>query len=1310
MDSEEQQQEQHHEVGSYQLPLADIALDFETDPVQLDFGKVYYETTYQQLVRDRDDLRQRYERERRERESLEIKFHHEFDQKVYFEEKLSELSRNLSSYEEELQALRLENSHLKAQFGQLRSAIQTRVTSGTMGMTQGGIAGASLRSSGVFVVDSTNDRSSVAGSTEMYKQEVALLAQENELFKQIIDFIDKQEHSKVIIEQSVSAQSNERHRGVEHDEFVRLEREKIQLEERVRELERSLREQEKLLDDVHNKAEDNLRVYKRESKVLEKELYSHSTVFEDYEVQISQMKQSYEEEIHQIEIKLEIEVTNNKQLQEQTHQLERNVRKLEEERKELLLKIEDAYKVENEVVEERTVLEESYSRDFIDLRRNLEEQIQKKEELSLEIERLMGELIDSDKQKKEMEARFFHEAQELKIQLDKEREEIYSYLNGAAVNQVMMQSNIAQQTQQPGAHFISNGTQMLTKEEDWRMKLNEEIRKKERLEEENKRLLYQINDLLEQNVAGGAIITTNGKHSLDQEVSKTSYSGNNQKLKDLQVEIDELRGNCRILETDAKKKKEVENKNIELSEEIEELTFKKDEMIRKQKELMKELDNSLSSVQQMEDKNRRLAEEVENLSRKIRQMEDNFRNEREDWIRNYTKEKTLQISELLSEKGTIERKYSEQVKTNKSMEAEINSFETRIYDLERAKERLERNKSEMTTHLTEEISFERSRTKTIKDELDKSVEVFKKQTEQLEASLYEKKRKYDEEIRNLEEEKQRIRADLENEKETYKRRFEEERKSMEKRINEIEAKLRQQTANGSVLVPNQVTCSFGYDESFASGPVNQPGLSSSTQSISDLKKQVDTLRSENKELQETLQDTERKYRREINDLEYDSEQKIKKVKIEIEDDFRRKIDEYERQIEELKKAISEGNTYSQEKVTGLGDEKDKRKIVYGVSEHMSHLMKEHNEQMDELRRQIKIQMEAFENEKQNLKRELQEERQSTVRDNKGESALLHNTIHKLTEEVKKLKQEKETLLNKLKKERGNSNRRITEMSETVTKVRDECERLRKEREDAQKSANELKRKLMSMETRIRSMEERHRREIHQLEVKFEYKKTEFGQDTTSIESQLRESLQMEYRAALNKEREKYEDTMRVLRKEITSLQEQRKQIQMKLSSQTTQSSYNLFVDKSVSSKKESFYNSESDIKFRFSRDVKQMEDRIHHLEREVEVLKKEKADIKASYRQDKLQIQADFEGERDGLEDKYRRQIDELKRRLHAATAEVQSSMLVSKKWVNIRIPLTLKCSRIFLNQNTAEFLNVLKMLKEFVICALLITGILGII
>ena len=1236
--------------------ITECPLDFEEDLVQLDVGTVYYESTYQQLARDRDDLRQRYEREKRERESLETKYHYEFDQKVYFEEKLSELSRSLSKYEEELRTLRLENSHLKAQFGQLKSAIQTRMSSVAAGVTQIGKTGESSSGHGFsFISNSTEEVS----SNELYKQEVALLAQENELFKHIIDVIDKQDNSKVTMDEGVSGQSDERLRWFENEDVARLEREKAQLEDHVKKLERSNLELERSLEDVRNKAEDNLRARKRESKVLESELYSQSTMVEDYEVQMSQMKQTYEGEIRQLELKLEMEVTSSKELQRQSQQLELSIRKLEEERKELLVKIEEAYKVENEIVEERTALEESYSRDFIELRRNFEEENQKKEEMSIEIERLANELVECEKQKNEMEARFFHEAQELRIQLEKERDEIYSYLNSAAVTQVV-QSNVTPANQLSGFFSSPSGTQTLIKDEEWKMKLTEEVRKKEKLEEENKKLLYQVNELLEQNRRNrGSDSITEQRLDYDRN-NNMLYSDNNEKVRDLEVEIEELKEHCRVLEKDAKKKKELENKNIELCEEIEEITVKKAGVVKKQKELVQELDNSLSSVHQVEDKNRRLAEEVENLSRKMRQMEENFRSEKDDWMRNYTKEKTLQVNDLLSEKESIERKYNEQTKINRNLEAEKNSLETRIFDLEREKERIERKKSEITSYLTEEIHVERGRTKMIKDELDKSVEIFKKKTEQLETSLYEKKKRYDEETRVLEEEKQRIRADLENEKEAYRRRFEEERKIMEGRINEIETKLRKQTTGSNDFVQSQVAGVIDYDGGSANVAINQSGLNSSNhQIVSDLKRQIETLRRENEALQDTIQDTERKHRREINDLEYDFEQKSRRVKNEIEEEFRRKIDDYERQVENIKGQASSSQDISQV----IGTVSDKR-----GHQDMSQLVIEHKEQMDGLRKQVKLQMDAFKIENQNLKKELQDERNNLKGHRKDEVTLLHNTVHKLTEELKMLENERKSLLSKLRKEKGNCSKQITEMNETVSKVRDECEKgIREEKENAQRSINDLKKTLALTESRMRSIEENYRKELHQREVKFEYKKTELEQNTSDLEIRLKESLQMEYKIALEKEKEKFEETLRVLRKEITSLQEQRKQIQTKISQrQGMQSSHSLRVDKKWSSNNTSFYKSKADTEYRISisRETKHLENRIADLEREVEVLKKEKKDIKASYRQEKMQIQEEFERERDRVEEQYRKKTEDLKRRLHAATLQIQPFLLSSNEWV----------------------------------------------
>ena len=512
----------------------------------------------------------------------------------------------------------------------------------------------------------------------------------------------------------------------------------------------------------------------------------------------------------------------------------------------------------------------------------------------------------------------------------------------------------------------------------------------------------------------------------------------------------------------------------------------------------------------------------------------------------------------------------------------------------------------------------------------------------------------------MEEEKQRIRADLENEKEAYRRLFEEERKTMEGRVIEIETKLRKQTTVSNDFVQRPVAGVIDYDAGSANVAINQSGLNSSNhQIVSDLKRQIETLRRENEALQDTIQDTERKHRREINDLEYDFEQKSRRVKNEIEEEFRRKIDDYERQVENIKGQASSSQDISQV----IGTVSDKR-----GHQDMSQLVIEHKEQMDGLRKQVKLQMDAFKIENQNLKKELQDERNNLKGHRKDEVTLLHNTVHKLTEELKKLKNERENLLSKLRKEKGNCSKQIIEMNETLCKVRGECEkRIREEKEDAQRSINDLKKTLALTESRMRSIEENYRKELHQREVKFEYKKTELEQNTSDLEIRLKENLQMEYKIALEKEKEKFEETLRVLRKEITSLQEQRKQIQTKISQrQGMQSSHSLRVDKKWSSNNTSFYKSKADTEYRISisRETKHLENRIADLEREVEVLKKEKKDIKASYRQEKMQIQEELDRERDRVEEKYRKKIEDLKRRLHAATLQIQPFLLSSNEWV----------------------------------------------
>ena len=1250
MDSDEDLPDLDDEFSSELFP-DQIALDLGTAPVQGSLGFVNYdESTYQQLTSDRDDLRQRYESERRERERLQIKFQQEHDQTMFFEEMLSALSRNISSYEGDVQALRHENGHLKSQFEQLRSSMLTSMSSPSAQMTKVDSSDEHDLGQRVTLVASTVDQfAPTSGSSDIYKQEVTALAQENELFKQMIDLIDKQEQSKVALEENIiSVPSNRKQEWLEHDDDARLEKEKDQLEERIRELERSRDEQEKIIDEIQTKAEENLRMYKKETKGLESELLSQTSTIDNYEIQLSQMKQLHDMEILTLEERLEAEININKDLQTQNSEIERDARRLEEEGRELLIKIEGAYQAETEAIEEKATLEETYAREIVKLRRTMEEEVQAKTYLSMEIERLMAEVDESERIRKDMEARFLQETQDLKIRFHKEQE-ASSSIKDSAVNHVM-HPNSMQQARLGSQRFPGETDHdMLTDDEEWKMKLNEEVRRREALEEENKKLLYQINDILEQNVSGGAIVKAKVENnSVNSKVGKVGHcTANSQKGQDLEAEIDSLKEKCRVLEKDARRKKELEIENAELCKEIEELSTKKNEMALKQKELMRELDNSLSSMTQIEDKNRSLTEEANTLSGKIRQMEYSFKNEKEDLMRSYTKDNSLQINELLTEKESVERKYNEQVKRGKTLAANIDSLETRIRELERTNERLERTRSEDANRLTEELNFERGRVGTLKADLDKSVEAFQRQTEQLEAALYENKRRYEEEVKKLEEEKHRIRGDLLKEKETYKRLFEEERQSLERRINEVQTKLGQRNAT-----PDRVGKSA---ESYNSG--NNESISNDT----DLRKELNILKTKNKELRETLKDIERKHLREIEDLEYNSKQKMMKVKREIEEDYRQKKDSFEKQSTQLKKVDSEEKSaLIADQVIEQGPFPENNSF-----EQVGDLIKFHNEQMDELKGHMKLQLESFDNEKQNFQRQLQEERQTTLRNKMKESSVLRNTVKKLTEEVKRLRQEKEILGNKLKKSSASSKRWANELTEKVAKISNECEWLRREKEGAQKSVFDLRRKLNSAQVRIYDVEKKHHEEIHLLEVKFDVKKRELDQSIATAETKLRDGMHIEYKALVNKEKGMYEGTMNALRKEIVSLQEQRHQLQTKLTStqsRSSQASYNLIMKKSSSSGQSFNKSSFGTDSMLFG--LRQMEGKMRDLEREVETLKREKTEIKVRFRQEKIQIQSECDQQVVTLEEKYRKQIEGLKRRFRDSTMQVQSSLFT--KWVSV--------------------------------------------
>ena len=264
-------------------------------------------------------------------------------------------------------------------------------------------------------------------------------------------------------------------------------------------------------------------------------------------------------------------------------------------------------------------------------------------------------------------------------------------------------------------------------------------------------------------------------------------------------------------------------------------------------------------------------------------------------------------------------------------------------------------------------------------------------------------------------------------------------------------------------------------------------------------------------------------------------------------------------------------------------------------------------------------------------------------------------IHSLRKDIGVLKQEKDRALRVLNKERRNAQDRDSSNSESVTRVKSEYEeKISIEREKSQRTITELKRKHTVTESKVREIESKYRDEIHTLEAKYEEQRIELESRVHQAEEEMRSRLHVEHQVRLKEEKEKYEETLRGLRREISALQEQRKQIQFKLKTTEMPKSQRTLPDRAfVTYNKDRYSKLEYEHKARLAEEKKKLEDRIEDLQREVQELKREKTEIKSSYREEKAQREAEFQKEKERLGERYRRERDELRRKLEGGHGRV---------------------------------------------------------
>lgn len=322
------------------------------------------------------------------------------------------------------------------------------------------------------------------------------------------------------------------------------------------------------------------------------------------------------------------------------------------------------------------------------------------------------------------------------------------------------------------------------------------------------------------------------------------------------------------------------------------------------------------------------------------------------------------------------------------------------------------------------------------------------------------------------------------------------------------------------------------------------------------------------------------------------------------------------------------------------------RLIYSCDDHyddsldsklqdtMKKLVDEHRQHSDELRKQMKLQKHSYER-----------ERATSAKENQK----LVVSLRCFQKEIHVLKHENENLLQKLQRERRESSQREERVKEEIKIIRDEYEvKIKQESEKSMKTVQDLHNKINMYETKVKDIEMKFREELALMEHRFSQERIQLEVQLRETDNQVRSKLESHYQAKLKTERERYETSLKELRKEIKCLQDQRKEIQLKLTQDTGVGRLSLQNETFTSTSKAQAHYKRLHTEFenRYAQEKRSFEDTIRDLQKEIHELEKDKSDIKSSYKEEKTEMEERFEREKRRLEERHRRERDELKRSL----------------------------------------------------------------
>ena len=273
-----------------------------------------------------------------------------------------------------------------------------------------------------------------------------------------------------------------------------------------------------------------------------------------------------------------------------------------------------------------------------------------------------------------------------------------------------------------------------------------------------------------------------------------------------------------------------------------------------------------------------------------------------------------------------------------------------------------------------------------------------------------------------------------------------------------------------------------------------------------------------------------------------------------------------------------------------------------------------------------------------------------------------DTIHALRNEINNLRNEKRDCkdcykqeIDKLRRihevEKVTLLRRSTrDKEEEIAQVNEDFkERLSIERKKSQTIIDDLRRKISSMERKVKDLE------IHQANQRLKLQEEKMAAEKRIIQTRedLKLALDRDYRKMLSDETFKFDQTVKELTKQISDLQEQRKQIQEKLLN-------NELSAKLQSPKGNVIFQMEQEFSERASRERRTMDEKMRELQQEIGKLRREKSELRETMQTEKRELEEDLEKLQEDTRRKVSKEREEMERRMETMAKTAINSRVKS--------------------------------------------------